>query len=49
MELMAPGRYWSNGMDLRYLDSCSSEEQSKLQRDTNELMARCRGLVDTLW
>ncbi|CAL1152742.1 unnamed protein product [Cladocopium goreaui] len=34
------GRYWSNGMDLRYLDSCSNEEQSKLQRDTNQLMAR---------
>eukprot|EP00435_Cladocopium_sp_Y103_P036609 s311_g9.t1 len=34
------GRYWSNGMDLRYLDSCSNEEQSRLQRDTNQLMAR---------
>ena len=34
------GRYWSNGMDLRYLDSCSPEEHLKLQRDTNQLMAR---------
>ena len=34
------GRYWSNGMDLRFLDTCSTEEMSTLQRDTNQLMAR---------
>ncbi|CAL1132959.1 unnamed protein product [Cladocopium goreaui] len=30
-------------MDLRYLDNCSNEEHSKLQRDTNQLMARSLG------
>ena len=34
------GKYWSNGMDLRFLDTCSTEEMSTLQRDTNQLMAR---------
>ena len=34
-------------MDLRYFDSCSNEEQSKLQRDTNQLMAR-PGLVEVM-
>ncbi|CAJ1375601.1 unnamed protein product [Effrenium voratum] len=31
------GKYWSNGMDLRYLDQ---HEPDALQRSTNELMAR---------
>ena len=33
------GKYWSNGMDLRYLDA-HTDETASLQRETNRLMAR---------
>lgn len=34
------GKFWSNGMDLKYMDSQDSESVRQLTLSTNELMAR---------
>ena len=34
------GKFWSNGMDLTYLDSASDEENAAHEAATNQLMAR---------
>lgn len=34
------GKFWSNGMDLKFLDSATDEENAAHEKRTNELMVR---------
>ena len=38
------GKYWSNGMDLNYMDGASQSECAAHERATNVLMARGQNL-----
>ena len=38
--VVGEGRFWSNGLDLQYLDSVTPEKGAELTADINALMAR---------